>query len=72
MTDDEMDIDVCQCCGRYFAWTELQAELSRAIQPEGVLLQRCVRCLPLRHSQVGLEAAAQCDGNPKGEDNAVG
>lgn len=46
--DDEFDIDVCQHCGRYFAWTPHLRDLwikhwhpgEREMQP-----QRCERCI---------------------------
>jgi len=44
--DDDIDIDVCVACGRYFEWTDRQAELARKRYPNAKTLeQQCVPCL---------------------------
>lgn len=41
----EPDIDVCVACGRYFAWTDHQAELARQRYPNRPFEQQCIPCL---------------------------
>ena len=46
--DDEIDIDVCQHCGRYFAWTPRLREVwikNWHPGPNELQPQRCLRCL---------------------------
>jgi Zn-finger nucleic acid-binding protein len=44
--EDDIEIDVCLNCGRYFEWTELQAKLARERHPrQQTLEQQCVPCL---------------------------
>jgi hypothetical protein len=43
LADEELDIDVCQNCGRYFAWTQDRARVARKHHMEGS--QRCIRCI---------------------------
>jgi hypothetical protein len=47
--EDEPEIDVCQHCGGYFAWTPGQraAAIRWGWKPDGreIIPQRCVRCL---------------------------
>lgn len=40
--DDDLDVDVCQHCGSYFAWTPHHAEVA---QKTGFKGQRCIRCM---------------------------
>lgn len=41
--EPEYDIDVCQNCGRYFAWTPEHREV--AYQHAMEAAQRCIRCI---------------------------
>ncbi len=41
--DDDVDIDVCQHCGGYFAWTNDHAKVAKETGFEGG--QRCIRCM---------------------------
>jgi hypothetical protein len=41
--DDDVDIDVCQHCGGYFAWTASHRETAERTGFIGG--QRCIRCM---------------------------
>lgn len=46
--DEDMEIDVCQHCGRYFAWTAALRDAWQKHwrpQPGAVQPQRCFRCI---------------------------
>jgi hypothetical protein len=45
MDDDECDVDVCQHCGGYFAWTERHKQIAQERGFYGPGYQRCIRCM---------------------------